>query len=62
MAAALKIALTGEEVAILKSYKRSRFNLIQHKAEALLLLDDGVSLDIIAVLLQSWGSRKAGVL
>lgn len=41
-------ALTGEEITILKSYKRSRFSLVQHKAEALLLLEDGITLDIIA--------------
>ncbi|QYR17694.1 IS630-like element IS14999 family transposase [Corynebacterium glutamicum] len=48
MAATLTTALTGEEITILKSYKRSRFSLVQHKAEALLLLEDGVTLDIIA--------------
>ena len=48
MAATLTTALTGEEISILKTYKRSRFNLVQHKAEALLLLDDGVTPEIIA--------------
>ena len=48
MVATPKIALTDEEITILKSYKRSRFSLVQHKAEALLLLEDGVTLDIIA--------------
>ncbi|QGU06567.1 hypothetical protein COCCU_03065 [Corynebacterium occultum] len=48
MAATLTTALTGEEITILKTYKRSRFSLVQHKAEALLLLDDGVTPDIIA--------------
>ncbi|BAC17150.1 IS630 family transposase [Corynebacterium efficiens] len=48
MVASPKIALTDEEITILKSYKRSRFSLVQHKAEALLLLDDGVAPDIIA--------------
>lgn len=48
MAATLTTALTGEEITILKSYKRSRFSLVQHKAEALLLLNDGVTPDIIA--------------
>lgn len=48
MAAALTTALAGGEITLLKSYKRSRFNLVQHKAEALLLLDDGVPVDIIA--------------
>ena len=48
MAAPVKIALTDEEITILKSYKRSQFNLVQHKAEALLLFDDGVTPDIIA--------------
>lgn len=47
MVASPKIALTDEEITI-QSYKRSRFSLVQHKAEALLLLDDGVAPDIIA--------------
>lgn len=48
MAATLTTAHTGEEITILKSYKRSRFSLVQHKAEALLLLGDGITLHIIA--------------
>lgn len=43
-----KIALTDEEITILKSYKRSRFSLVQHKAEALLLLNGNIDINFIA--------------
>jgi hypothetical protein len=48
MVAAPKIALTDEEITILKSYKRSRFSLVQHKAEALLLLNGNIDINFIA--------------
>lgn len=48
MITALKISLTDEETAILKSYKRSRFSLVQHKAEALLLLNGNIDINFIA--------------
>ena len=43
-----KIILTAEEITILKSYKRSRFSLVQHKAEALLLLNGNIDINFIA--------------
>lgn len=43
-----KIVLIDEEITILKSYKRSRFSLVQHKAEALLLLNGNIDINFIA--------------
>lgn len=43
-----KVVLTDEETTILKSYKRSRFSLVQHKAEALLLLNGNIDITFIA--------------